>query len=139
MDNQTGEQVLTSQLEILLTLRDSHIEMGKEMLTAYNGSIYHFDLYANAVFHRLIMLLSGFIKLIPDNFICAAPLVRLQLDNFLRMSAVHRVDMPSHEFAIAVIGGKRIRDMKDKVTKRKLTDAELVEACDKNYPGLKDF
>lgn len=139
MDNQSEEQVITSQLEILLSLRDAHIEMGKEMITAYNGTIYHFDLFANAVFHRSIMLINGFIKLIPDNFISAAPLVRLQLDNYLRMSAVHRVDMPAHEFASAVINGKRIRDMQDKVTKRKLTDAELVEACNKDYPGLKDF
>jgi hypothetical protein len=68
----------------LEALQDTHIEMGREMLEADNGNLFHFDFFASGIFHRSLMLINGFIKLIPDNFKSAAPLVRMQLDNFLK-------------------------------------------------------
>lgn len=120
-------------------LQEKHIKLGRKMVEADNGNIFPFDLFATAVLDRSVMLIEGFKKLIPDNFICAAPLVRLQLDNYLRTFAVQRVDINAHEFAIAVINGKRIRDFRDKDTKRKLTDAELVGITEKTHPGITDF
>ena len=123
----------------LETLQDMDLEMGREMLEADNGNLFHFDFFASGIFHRSLMLISGFIKLIPDNFISAAPLVRMQLDNFLRTSAAHRVDMPLHEFAIEVIGGKEINKFQDKDTRKKLSDATLVQFAEEQYPGISEF
>lgn len=120
-------------------LQDLHIKTGRKMLEADNGNIFHFDLFASGIFHRSLMLISGFIKLIPDNFISAAPLVRLQLDNFLRTSAVHRAGMPIYEFAIAVMGGKEIKDFQDKDSKKKLNDSNLASLAEERYPGIKEF
>lgn len=126
-------------LDKLKTLKKAHLEMGKAMLLADGGKIFPFDLFATGVFSRSIKLIDGFITLIPDNFICAAPIVRMQIDNFLRTSAVLRVDMNAHEFAIKVLNGTKIKDMQDKETRKKLTDRTLVEIFSNQYPGLSEI
>ena len=50
------------------------------------GNVYPVDLRVNAVLHRSTNLVRGFALLIEQrNFICAAPLLRLQIDNCLRL------------------------------------------------------
>ena len=83
--------MLTNRIARLSAFK-THIEIGKDMVTTYDGTIYYLDLLATAVFQCSIMLITGFANLISDNFIRAAPLVRLQLDNYLRIFSLHRVD-----------------------------------------------
>ena len=118
---------IDEKIKELEQIKKSHITSAKQMLEADNGNLFAFDLFATAVHKRSMSLIDGFIKTIPDNFLCAAPLVRLQLDNLLRFFAHDRVSGNVHEFSLEVMSGKSIRSMKDKETGEKLTDSHLVK------------
>lgn len=91
------------------------------------------DLYATAITHRALCLISGFCLMIENqNFICAAPLVRLQLDNLLRLYAAWLVKNP-HEFCQKVLKGEHVRKLKDQ-DNQKMTDKYLVEKIAMEYP-----
>jgi len=102
---------------------------------ANGGAIFPVDMLSTAVTHRAMCLVSGFCDLIErKNFICAAPLVRLMLDNLLRFYAVWLVDKP-HDFATEILEGKEVRKIKDR-NGNKMTDKYLVEQLSKEYNWL---
>ena len=95
-------------------------------LMANKGNLFAMDLLTVTVSHRALCLISGFCLMIRnENFICAASLVRLLLDNLLRYSAAWIVD-DSDEFALSVIAGKRVKDITDTEGKQ-MTDRYLVK------------
>lgn len=119
------------------SIEKKHLDLGIKMLSAYGGTFYLFDMLALAALNRSLSLCSGFRKMIYlRNFICAAPLVRMQLDSALRIYAAFIVDDP-HLFAKNVFNGISVRDQKDK-NGRKLTDANLVEDLSKDYKWIKN-
>lgn len=128
----------TNLHELVAHLRASeqlHLEVGKKLAEADGGSIYPVDLLANAVLHRSTNLVRGFALLVEKrNFICAAPLLRLQIDNCLRFYAVFIVKSP-HDFAMEVLKGTQVRKLKDK-TGALMTDAYLVSQLTKVYPWV---
>ena len=104
----------------------AHLELWKQMLEAYGGALYGMDLLAAGALNRSKAQFAGFRQLVDaKNLICAGALLRLQLDTALRFHAAFLVEQP-HEFALAVLDGKRVRDLKDRDGKR-MTDAYLVE------------
>lgn len=101
-------------------------KMGKTMLMTPPG-FYAFDIFVTGLLNRSVNLVKGFISLMKDkNFIAAAPLVRLHLDSLLRLFAPQLINFDIDQFALKVIGGTHIRQIKDKET-QKMTDARLVE------------
>ena len=103
------------------------------MLEAYDHAMYQFDFLAIAAAKRSIALSAGFRTMVRDqNLICAGAILRLQLDTALRIFAGFIVDNP-HDFAIAVIEGKRINKMKDQ-NGRPMTDRYLVTELARQYP-----
>ena len=97
------------------------VDLAAKMLSADDSSLYAFDLFLCSVIKRSLSLSTGFITMIRDqNFICAAPLIRLQLDSALRVFAGFIVDNP-RKFAEDVIKGEEIRNMKDRNGKQ-MTD-----------------
>ena len=68
------------------------------------------------------------------NFICAAPLLRLQIDNLLRFYAAFVVAEP-HEFAMEVFRGKHIRNLRD-ARGKKMTDRYLLTLLAKEYDWI---
>ncbi len=117
---------IVNKVEKLRQFRNDHLEMGKLILSAHGGDLYRFDLLAVATLNRSMCLLKGFCDLIvSENFVAAAPLVRLQLDNCLRFFAGWLVSDP-HEFAYQILGGKQIRNLFDR-DGNKMTDRYLVE------------
>ncbi len=124
---------------VLKELEDSkstHLEIAKNMMEAYDSSLYTLDLLACAVFKRSLSLIRGFCTSIREkNFICAAPLVRLQLDNLLRFYASFIVRDP-HQFAADILGGAHIRNLRDMDNKR-MTDRYLVEKLSEEYEWIK--
>ena len=104
---------------------------------ADNAAIFPLDLYSTAVTHRAICIISGFCDMIEgDNFICAAPLVRLLLDCQLRFYAVWLVDNP-HEFASSILLDDAIvSKIKDR-NGNKMTDSYLVQKMTDEYPWVK--
>jgi len=88
---------------------------------------YTFDIFVNGLLNRSVNLLMGFILLMrQNNFIAAAPLVRLHLDSLLRLYAPQLIDYNVDDFALKVIGGTPVRKLKDK-DNQKMTDSRLVE------------
>lgn len=114
---------------------EKHLTLSKDMLEAYDNAIYPLDLLASAALHRSINLISGFCMLIEEeNFVSAAALLRLQIDNCLRFFAAFIVDNP-HEFVINIFKGEHIYKQKDK-DGNQMTDSYLVEKLSELEPWV---
>ena len=119
----------------LKTYRELHFELGERVLKADDSAVYPLDLLIIASLNRSLCLLKGFIYLLEDkNFIAAAPLLRLQIDNCLRISAGTLVNKP-HEFAIKILEGNHVRKMFDK-DGHKMTDRYLLENLSRDNPWI---
>ncbi len=95
------------------------------------------DIYAFMVLKRSLSLVFGFANMIrAGNLLCAAPLIRLQIDNLLRFRAAFLACNQS-QFVVDVIQGKTIRQLKDR-TGKKMTDAHLQDVLSSEYAWLKD-
>lgn len=95
------------------------------MLKADGGKIFPLDILASAVIKRSMALISGFTTLVrTQNYTCATPLLRLQMDNCFRFFAAFIVDNP-HEMAQQVLKGTPIRKIKDR-SGQYMTDKHLV-------------
>lgn len=104
---------LRNALEKLKSYEEVHLEKGKKLSEAYGGTSYPLDMCAVAVLNRSLNLFRGFYIMVEArNLICAASLLRIQLDNLLRFYASFIVSDP-HEFALEVSKGKRISKMID--------------------------
>ncbi len=130
---------MPSKLEVLLKhLSDSeayHLEAGLQMAKAAGGALYPLDLLAQAVLNRSTNLIPAFVYLIESqNFIAAAPLLRLQIDNCIRFHGAWLVNDP-HAFASAVLRGDHIRRLKDK-NGNPMTDRSLLESFAKKFPWV---
>lgn len=94
---------------------EAHHDAGIEMLQADKGALFSLDLLAAAALKRSMAHHKALGYLIRErNYLCAASLVRLQLDSCLRFHAAWLVDDP-HAFAENVFKGTAIRKMKDRV------------------------
>lgn len=106
------------------------------MLQADNAKIFPLDLMGISVSKRSMSLIKGFTEMIrQENFICAAPMLRMQLDNSLRFYAAFLVEDP-HELARNFAEGQSIRNFREKGTNQKLTDRLLVERLSEHYPWI---
>lgn len=114
-------------LNFLESAYDEYLRYLSELASAGDASIYMLDLFFIANVQRSQYLIDGFALLVRNkNFFCAAPLIRMHLDNVLHMYA-----MFLHQEADAVATGlmkgkKRLKDYKDKDGKS-LTDSYLVK------------
>lgn len=116
-------------------LTDLHLSMLKDMLLADSGNMYPLDMLAAATMKRSMALCSGFSNLVrAKNYLCAASLLRLQLDSCLRFFSVFIVDKP-HQLAHEVLQGHPINKMKDK-NGMLMTDRHLVETLGKKYEWM---
>lgn len=126
---------LENILNILRESKKTHFTIAENMLKAYENSIYPLDLLAVAVFKRSLSLIRGFIQLIEsENFICAVPLMRLQIDNLLRFYAAFIVEKP-HDFAMDIFNGKHVRNLKDQ-DGNKMTDRYLLDKLSQEFEWL---
>ena len=126
--------------DAILRLRETENELlkiGMAMLSADNGNLFPVDIIAVGAMKRTSSNTEGFITLIEaQNMTAARSLLRIQLDTFMRFSAIWLVDAPQ-DLANKIIAGKHIRNIKDK-NGNKMTDRYLVENLTKEYPWLKD-
>lgn len=113
----------------LAEIRNEIIENEQMLITinkANGGNLFLMDLWITAILHRSQSLIEGFCIMIENkNFDCAAPLVRLQLDNCLRFFATALVD-DRENFISEIMKGKHIRKIKDK-NNEQMTDKYLYE------------
>ena len=130
-----ADKQLTDRLAFLRSSIDAQLKLGLKIMKAHGGAVYPLDFLSSAVLHRSMSLVNGFCTMIEaKNFICAAPLLRLQIDNLLRFFAAFIVSDPA-EFAMEVFRGKQIRNMLDASGKR-MTDRHLVNLLSEQYDWI---
>lgn len=128
----THSESLQASLEALSALEGPHLQLGKKMFEAFGGALYGMDLLAAGALNRSKAHIAGFRTLIDaKNLICAGALLRLQLDTAMRFFAAFLVERP-HDFAIAILRGEKVRDLKDRSGKR-MTDAYLSQKLGEEY------
>jgi len=125
-------------LKELIQSKDKHLDIAMSILKANNSQLCVLDFWAVAAIHRSINVIKGFCNLVKhNNFICAAALLRLQLDNCLRFHACFLVSDPN-EFAIKVMKGEHINKQED-IQGKKMTDAYLTKKVSEIYPWVSEL
>ena len=121
--------------EALTRLLDSHVVAARQCLGFPTGDIYLPDLLFAGFVQRSFHLVEGFLsEFDAGNVIVAAPLVRLQIDNLLRITYLSTgVDLD--ETALYLLGGGEFRKLKDKEGKA-LTDKRLCELAAGRHPWV---
>lgn len=121
---------------LILTYEYRFLAMAKLSKTAA-GMVYPLDLYFDGIYNRALSLINATLTLLDSkNYMAAASIVRLHLDNFLRLNAAWLVAKP-HDFVLEVMGGTPINKIKDRNDK-KMLDSHLVDEASKNYPWVKE-
>jgi hypothetical protein len=112
------------------------VDRSTNFLSASEGDIYEIDLVLAGVMVRSYGLLDGFLDAInASNPVVAAPLVRLQIDNLVRVS--YMVHAPSaSDVARHIVSGGEFRTWKD-AEGRKLTDARRLEHAEEFHPWVR--
>jgi hypothetical protein len=115
-------------------LRDAHAMMFQTMWTAGAG-IYTTDFVMVGILKRSMDLADAILTLTRSwNYTAAAPLLRLQLDNLLRVYYIAKLNDPT-QFIAAVLKGERLNKLKD-AEGQPLTDRRLRELAQRQYPWL---
>jgi hypothetical protein len=124
------ENELEKYLSELDAEGDQLIQVGKLLLI--NFGITEFTIFCVSILNRTINLNRGYISLLnEENYIAAAPLVRINLDSLLRLFASSQSEFDYERFAYEVRNGKKIADMYDSNKVKKLRDSELVKRLKK--------
>jgi len=126
---------LQTRYEVIEKQKRAHFELVRKSLTADGSNIYLKDLLIVAVLKRSLDLLDGIICLTNRwNFVAAAPLLRLQLDNLLKLSYIARCKK-ADELIKAVLEGESFQKLKDSEGKL-LFDSRLRDYARPLYPWL---
>lgn len=111
--NTKNTLAVEAALAKLLSMEEAQANMWLRMLRAKEGAFYPLDLLAIGALNRSAAQCVGFRLLVQArNFICAASILRLQLDTALRFYAAFLVAEP-HVFASTVLKGIPVRKLKD--------------------------
>lgn len=123
-------ETLAGKLEFLRDMLKEHRQVFEQNIAANEGAFSAPDLIMWSIMNRSDDLVKGFCLLIEnENFMCAAALIRLQLDNLFHFYAFDLVE-DATEFSIAIMKGEEIRNMKDRYGKT-MTDTYLVKEISK--------
>lgn len=105
-------------------------------LFVQNDDMYVADFYVMGALRRMLALTKGFRRMIEDrNFLCAAPLVRMQLDNALRVFALSLV-RDREGLARRLLDAEPLSKLKDEAGE-KMRDAYLVGKLSEAYAWVK--
>ena len=113
-------------LDRMQKLPDLHFEAGKYLFAACIASVFPCDAIALTVVERSLGLHKGFQHLMRNGYYTSGVgLLRMQLDNALRLHGIANCDDP-HSVACQVVTGTPLRKLKDR-TGMPMTDKRLVE------------
>lgn len=111
------------------------MNLALDRLDRTNEQIY-FNQFISAIINRAIQLNRGFITLIDDdNYLCAIPLLRMQINNCMRFYALYLVQ-DKDQFILNWMKGEKINKEKIAGSKKHMTDAVLKEEISKIFPDL---
>ncbi len=124
------ENELKKYLSELDAEGDQLIQVGKILLE--NFGMTEFTIFCMAILNRTLNLNRGYISLLSEeNYVAAAPLIRINLDTLLRLFASSQSEFDYERFAKEVRNGRKIADIYDSNKKKKLRDSELVKRLKK--------
>jgi len=127
MNNQELTEALSLELTELLGLNEEAIKIARDVI---GETLFKTDLYFCALLNKSIQLTDGFIEMIQNrNLTCAGILLRVCMDNCLRMYSIC-IAADANEVVDCLVSGKRIDYLTDKNGK-KLRDAYLKEELGK--------
>lgn len=126
---------LQAKFKILRNQQNTHYTLFEEMRSVPSGYIYITDLIVEALLNRSLNLVDAIINLINQwNFISAAPLLRLQIDNLLKL--IHlALNENREEICLKILKGIRFDKIKD-TNGKFLKDIYLREQAKQLYPWL---
>lgn len=128
--------LLSDSLGELLKHKKQLQFLAEASLKADKGNVFVMDIMTQAVINRSLELADGFKMLMEkEQFLCAAPILRLQVDNLLRYSAVWLVENP-HDFCREVLKGTPMSKLKDALGNY-LKDWYLVEVLSKDIKWIR--
>ena len=114
--------------------KDYYISLALEYSGLFETRLDYF-VFVNCVINRAMNINRGFISLTKDNnYTCAIPLMRMMIDNCLRLWGITLVDN-THDYIRVWINGEKIASLKAKNGK-KLTDSYLSKEFDILYHGI---
>lgn len=117
---------LESVVVHLGTLKAAVLEEAHLLFQDLRGMVKPCDAMALSVCHRAMVLHDGCVPLFEQkNLLAGAALLRMQIDSFLRFTAVYQSSDP-HALAQLWLSGKELRDIKGD-DGRKMTDRHLLE------------
>ena len=123
MTNQEYENYINAKLQVLNELIKYSYQTGKDVI---GETLFKEDLFFVAILNRFATLTSGFHTLIKErNLTCCGALLRLQLDNCMRLYGLNIAEDMSNAIDTVMIGG-RFDKLKDKNGKR-MKDGYLKE------------
>ena len=136
---------LSDQLSNLVELQDDHFDMVKKLLAPRGSSgtspLFNLDILTLSILNRSLDLIQGFCEAYPTwNLTVAAPVVRMQLDNVMRLVII--IDAPASAGLVdAMLDGERLSKVTDPLgppgKRYKLTDSRLQEHAERHFPWLR--
>jgi hypothetical protein len=116
-------------------LMERYRSTGQVLYDACAGELFPCDGLAMAVLDRSLNVLNSFVLLLRNHgYICGAALLRMQLDNVLRLNGVITSQDP-HGIAAQIWSGTSLRTLKDR-SGQKMTDARLVKLLAPRSPSV---
>jgi hypothetical protein len=116
-------------------LRVHHLDLTRRFMSVDEGKMYWTDLLVMTVAARSYSLVDGFLSAFDAwNPIVAAPIVRMQINNLVRLA--YAAEGNSDDFARYLVEGGELRHRSDDEGKR-LTDARLIERASGAHPWVK--
>ncbi len=127
MDNKEYYEVIHFHIDELKQFSENLKNMTAKVL---GNNLLLIDMCFCAMLDRNICLNNGFIQMLESrNLTCAGAILRLQLDNCMRLFAVY-ISQDENEVAKCVIDGGQIKNLKDKDGK-KMNDGYLKKELSK--------
>lgn len=137
LNNDVTEDNLNHTFKNILLLEKLFILEIKKIYEIEDG-ISEINHYIMSIANRAISLNRGFVTLAEsNNYQSAVSLMRLQIDNCLRLYALSLYSNSS-EFYEKVLKGEHIRNLKDR-DGNKMTDNYLVSKIDKIFPQFESL
>jgi hypothetical protein len=119
------------------SFRNQLISKLKASAKADGGALFKLDFVIFLVAKRTLSTAAGFAALVEQhNVVCAAILLRTQIDSLLRLHAFSLVDDP-HDLATKIMKGERLEKIKDR-TGQQMRDGYLVNTLSKDVAWLKN-
>jgi hypothetical protein len=134
---ETLDKLIIDSKQELEELNKVLIETATGIIKAGNYTAHNLDFYVLSIINRTIALNKAFVLLLEsENSLTAVSIVRLQLDNAIRLHATKVVEN-GEDFLNHFLESKPINTYK--VQGQKLTDNFLVTELNKDVPGSLDL